>query len=148
MSPRLLIAAIACPAALTVAGCQHAGVEEVEMAAPQPTASLETIDANALAAKVAAGQVQLIDVRTPEEFAAGHIDGAINMPVDGFDPDAVPEIEGKETVLYCRSGRRSERAATILSEATGETVTHLEGGITAWEAAGEPVTAPEAATEN
>jgi rhodanese-related sulfurtransferase len=68
----------------------------------------------------------LLDVRTPDEFAAGHLDGAVNLPVewDGFagaitqlDPDA-------DYVVYCRTGRRSALAASQM-EAIGLTVTDL-----------------------
>ena len=101
--------------------------------------AVDEIDAAVMAARLAAGEIVLVDVRTPEEFSAGHIEGAVNMPLEELDPKAVPQEAGKETVLYCRSGRRSAAAAEQMTAATGETATHLEGGIEAWEEAGEPV---------
>nr|WP_279639205.1 rhodanese-like domain-containing protein [Sphingomicrobium sediminis] len=80
-----------------------------------------------------------IDVRTPEEYAEGHIPGARLMPLAEFDPAA---LDGEMVVLYCRSGRRSEEAAVRLAAHRGETVAHMEGGIIAWEEAGLPVETP------
>lgn len=113
-----------------------------EAAEASRPATINTVGVDALAPRVAAGEVLLVDVRTPEEFSAGHIPGAINMPVESFDPEAAAALEAgsdQQMVLYCRSGNRSLRAAEMLAELTGEGATHLEGGITAWEAAGEPV---------
>ena len=102
-----------------------------------------TIQPEALATRLAAGErIQLIDVRTPEEFAEGHIAGAINVPLDGFDPAALPDPQGAERVLYCRSDRRSGEAAEQLAEATGETAVHLDGGVVGWESAGESLATP------
>jgi len=78
-------------------------------------------------------------VRTPEEFAEGHLEGAVNIPLDTFDSAALPDPEGAQRVLYCRSDRRSGIAADRLAEATGRDAVHLEGGILAWEDAGLPV---------
>ncbi len=61
----------------------------------------------------------IIDVRTPEEFAAGHIDGAINIPYDQIDANlpALKKTQKEENILvYCRSGRRSEIAKQTLSK--------------------------------
>ena len=107
--------------------------------AEQTMPRVTTIAAGALADRLAAGEVRLIDVRTPEEFAEGHIAGAINIPLDTFDPDRLPQAGSRETVLYCRSDRRSGIAAQRLAAATGKTAVHLEGGILAWEAAQLPV---------
>lgn len=61
----------------------------------------------------------IIDVRTPEEFAAGHIDGAVNIPVEQIAQgiQSVKGLKKDATVLvYCRSGRRSALAATTLEQ--------------------------------
>ncbi len=75
----------------------------------------------------------LLDVRTPAEFAEGHIPGAVNIPVDALQSRDVP------VVVYCRSGNRSATASQILDRAGYETVYDL-GGIIAWSAQGLPVT--------
>ena len=86
--------------------------------------------------------VQLLDVRTPEEYAEGHIAGAVNIDVqsDDFQPTARQELSKDSTTLfYCRSGRRSLDAAEILAR-LGYRVVNLKGGILDWQASGLPVT--------
>lgn len=79
-------------------------------------------------------KVQLLDVRTPEEFAEGHIPGAenINVMSGNFLAKAEQTLDKSEPVaVYCRSGKRSAEAASILSK-NGYKVTNLSGGIMAW----------------
>lgn len=95
-----------------------------------------------LAAKLKDGKVRLIDVRTDAEVAEGTIPGAEHIALDTFDPAKLDLSDGREVVLYCRSGRRSAIAAERLAAATGKPAEHLEGGITAWQAAGKPVDKP------
>lgn len=92
-----------------------------------------------LAARLAAGNVRLIDVRTDAEVAEGMIPGAEHFPLDQFDPAKLGPADGREVVLYCRSGKRSAMAGEKLAAATGQPVEHLAGGILAWEAAGQPI---------
>jgi rhodanese-related sulfurtransferase len=89
-----------------------------------------------LAERIKAGNIRLIDVRTAEEVAGGMIPGAEHIPLDTFDPAKLGPDDGREVVLYCRSGRRSAMAGEKLAAATGEPVQHLAGGALAWEAAG------------
>jgi rhodanese-related sulfurtransferase len=77
----------------------------------------------------------LLDVRTPEEFAAGHIPGAVNIPHDQL-PNRLAELAGaknKEVVVYCRSGRRSAIAQETLSKQGFTSVKHLEGDMLKWQ---------------
>lgn len=84
-------------------------------------------DAKAL---VDAGAV-IIDVRTPGEFASGHAKGALNVPVQQL-PARLSEIDAsKGVVLYCASGMRSARAASILRDAGIDNV-HDIGPLSAW----------------
>ena len=127
-------------AAGLLAACSGGAAPGTESAQARDVGVL-TIEANALAMRLDAGEeIQLIDVRTREEFAEGHLAGAINIPVDEFDPATLPSAEGAERVLYCRSARRSGIAAEKLAKASGSTAVHLEGGILAWEETGLPVT--------
>jgi phage shock protein E len=73
----------------------------------------------ALAATAWAGEVYWIDVRTAEEYSAGHVDGAINIPYEeiGARISAVTENRDAEIYLYCRSGRRSGIALQTLQQA-------------------------------
>lgn len=73
----------------------------------------------------------LVDVRSPEEFAGGHIDGAINVPV-GEIANRMGEIpKDKVVVVYCRSGARSSRAKGALQEAGYKEVYDL-GAMSRW----------------
>lgn len=105
---------------------------------------IETISAYELAGMMAAGKVVLIDVRSPAEFAEMRIPGGLLSPLDTFDPAAIPQEAERETILYCRSSRRSAVAAQQLADYTGGTVRHLEGGILAWQEAGLDLIIPSA----
>lgn len=85
--------------------------------------------------------VQLVDVRTAEEFAEGHLQGAVN--IDVHDSDFISTSEqlldkAKPVAVYCRSGKRSAHAAQELEE-RGYKVTNMEGGILEWEAEKLPI---------
>ncbi len=83
----------------------------------------------------------VIDVRSPEEFAAGHVPGAVNLlhtAITGHEP-ALQGWQQKPVVLYCRSGRRAGLAAEILQQQGFQSLRLLEGDMPAWEAAGRPV---------
>ncbi len=81
----------------------------------------------------------LIDVRTSEEYAAGHLFGAMNIPLSEFQTNLaawLPRLpRDVPLILYCLAGARSLQAATILVEAGLTNVLNLTGGITAWNAA-------------
>lgn len=99
-------------------------------------------------AAVSNGSVALVDVRTPEEYAEGHLPGAFNC--DWKTDDFLAQMEascpkGTPLALYCRSGRRSAEAAASLSKA-GYTVYNMLGGYLAWTEAGKPTTSYEVET--
>lgn len=128
------IAAIAPLALLASCSDREEGVS-TPVLAQEAEAAVSTLTVEKLQGMIARGEVLLVDVRRPDEFGAGRLPGALNAPVETFDPAAIPQEQARETVLYCRSGNRSGRAAEMLAEFTGDTVRHLEGGILAWEAA-------------
>jgi rhodanese-related sulfurtransferase len=97
------------------------------------------IDAQTLKTMLADGSAMLIDVREPDEFAAEHINGAINAPLSGFDPQNLPDAAGKKIVLQCAGGKRSGLGLDQCAKAQIAVDTHLAGGIGAWKAAGLPV---------
>ncbi|MBI2377563.1 MAG: rhodanese-like domain-containing protein [Deltaproteobacteria bacterium] len=84
------------------------------------------------ARKIVEGGGTLVDVRSPSEFASGHLPGARNIPVDELDK-RVDELGAKETpvVVYCRSGARSAQAASILARAGFTSVSNL-GAMSRW----------------
>lgn len=85
----------------------------------------------------------LLDVRTPEEYAQGHIAGAVLLPLGGLDgtEEALPDDRATPIFVYCRSGNRSAQAAGILADRGYTDVRNLDGGILDWQAAGYPVEA-------
>lgn len=102
----------------------------------------ESIDADEFVRYVGNPDVMLLDVRTAEEYAEGHIEGAINIDVnqDSFAERAAQMLPKTKTIaVYCRGGRRSMKAADQL-EAAGFKIVNLKGGITEWKEAGKNVT--------
>ena len=97
-------------------------------AAAEAAAAIDGATAKALAAAGA----KVVDVRTPQEFASGHVPGAINIPFDEIGKRAA-EIGPPSTrvVLYCRTGRRSGIAADALDKAGYKQVYDFQS-VTAW----------------
>ncbi|MDX8381874.1 MAG: rhodanese-like domain-containing protein [Ghiorsea sp.] len=80
-----------------------------------------------------------VDVRTPEEYKLAHIPGAINIPVTEINARMNEIPQGKEVYVYCHSGKRAARAATILAKA-GFPVENILQSMVGWQAAGYPTT--------
>lgn len=84
------------------------------------------------------GEVQIVDVRWPNEWEAGRIDGAVHIPVDDID-DRFDELDrSRPVVTVCLSGSRSANAAETLA-AAGFDAENLDGGVAAWADAGLPL---------
>lgn len=97
------------------------------------------VTAKELDAMLRAGSAVVVDVREVDEFSAGHIPGAINMPLSTFQPSKLPDHAGKKLVLNCLGGKRSALALDKCGVAQSAADTHLAGGFGAWEAARLPV---------
>lgn len=84
---------------------------------------------------------QLIDVRTDGEFAEGHLKGATQMDIGSrdFDQKIATLDKNQPVYVYCRSGARSGRAAKTMKEMGFTEVYNLEGGISAWQGAGNEI---------
>lgn len=87
--------------------------------------------------------VILLDVRTSSEFTAGHIEGAINIDVEGmtFDEEILALDKRKTYAIYCQSGRRSRIAVESMNKAGFTKLFNLDRGIGSWQDAGLPVVA-------
>jgi rhodanese-related sulfurtransferase len=154
---RSRLSAFALPAAalaltgLALTGCSS---DSTEAAAPAASASAqgpaavvaaptapERVDAARFAEVVASPGVTIIDVRTPVEFAAGHIEGAVNYPVEL--PEFGGQIAGLDPAgtyaVYCRSGNRSQAAVAAMAQAGIPGIYELANGVIEWEDAGLPV---------
>ena len=96
--------------------------------------AVSSVTVEEFAAAIGSEGVQLVDVRTAGEYAAGSIDGSINIDVESghFGEAADSLLDKKRTVaVYCRSGRRSKKAAEILSM-MGFDVVELDKGYNGW----------------
>lgn len=101
---------------------------------------VEVLTRDDLKKGLADGSIVLVDVREPEEFAAGHIPGAISLPLSRFDPTRLPRVEGKKLVFNCRSGKRTLQAIEMARlGGRRDANAHYEGSMLDWVAAGEPV---------
>ena len=101
--------------------------------------SFSSVDVTEFAKVIKAKSVIILDVRTAEEYAEGHIKGAKNIDVlkDSFEKEALKALpKGKTIALYCRSGRRSKTAAEVLSK-KGYKVIELNTGYLGWTGAGK-----------
>ena len=83
----------------------------------------------------------VLDVRTPAEFAAGHVPGALNISHDLLASRLaeLAPLRDKQVVLYCRSGRRTMLAAGVLHAAGFKRLAHLKGDYLSWEAEHRPI---------
>ncbi|KCZ93386.1 rhodanese-like domain-containing protein [Hyphomonas johnsonii] len=88
--------------------------------------------------RLKASEIILIDVREPAEFANERIHGALLHPLSTFEVKAIPESDRRMVVFQCGSGKRSRKALDMFMAATGCEASHLEGGIGAWKAVGNP----------
>lgn len=133
------VAATLMAATLLLGGCSAATVSATSgptaTAAPAAGSSLSAAD---FAAAAKLPDTLLLDVRTPSEFAAGHITGAVNIDVEAATfPQLVATLDpAKNYAVYCRSGNRSKVAMTAMGQAGFSHLFDLDGGIGAWQSAG------------
>lgn len=122
-------------AAALVAGCGKAA-EPVQTPAAQqkPMVNVTVKDLEAL---IAGGKKPLVvDVRTPEEYGAGHIEGAKLVPLQTLEKDIASIKKDQEIYLICRSGNRSAQAYAILAGMGYKDLKNVTGGMIEWEKAG------------
>jgi rhodanese-related sulfurtransferase len=80
----------------------------------------------------------ILDVRTESEYEGGHLEGAINIPVEELSQRLSELNQNDDLLVYCRTGNRSTTAVGILRENGFDRIYHMDGGITAWENMGFP----------
>ena len=96
------------------------------------------LDREEIKAGLADGSILLIDVRETHEFVAGHIPGAISMPLSKFDAAELPET-GKRIVFSCAAGIRSMHALMAANDGGVPLDAHYAGGFKDWFYAGEAI---------
>lgn len=109
-----------------------------------PLQTIAAIDSEALAAAVDAGRAGVVDVRTAAEYAAGHIPGAVNIPLGELQSRVADVPRGQPLVVHCQAGGRAAIAASLLSATGLKDVQLYGGGFTEWAATGHPVARPPA----
>ncbi len=116
--------------AVVASACQH------------PSTQVGSIAAADLAQRVASGKAPVVlDVRTPAEFAAGHIPGAINIPHDELAArlSEIPAAKTTEIVVHCQAGGRAAKAEAVLAQAGYTDVLDLQGHMSGWAQQGLPL---------
>jgi rhodanese-related sulfurtransferase len=135
MAPHAGLAALAaCFVCLSAVPAQPARASEaVASSSQQIVPTIEVRDLQTLIAKKVF--FFLLDVREPQEFAQGHIQGSVLMPL-GSIPERYKQIpKGVKLVVYCRTGHRSTQAVSFLREHGYGKAVSLSGGYTAWSGA-------------
>lgn len=117
----------------------------------QAKSQIQEIDVSAVDSLLNEGY-QVLDVREPAEFIAGTVDGALNIPrgileaaADRQYPNRREELmdRNKKWLLLCASSGRSAMAAAVMQQMGFKNIKNINGGITAWKAAGLPLTIPQ-----
>ncbi len=123
-----LIASFA--ALILLAGCSSTG-----------SATTVNLNVSEFSQKITEPDVIILDVRTPEEYASGHIEGALNIDFNSGDfANEITRLNPSENyAIYCRSGSRSGQAASIMHKAGFHDVSNLNGGVIDWTNAGLPL---------
>lgn len=98
--------------------------------------TLKAIDAPALAARLKAGAVTLIDIREPDEYAREHIAGAVSMPLSRLELGRLDVEPRGEVVFHCKSGLRTNSNCARLAAHVDGPAFMLDGGLEAWKRAG------------
>ena len=139
---RFLAAAAAALLLLGATACGDDGADGAEASAAEAAAGVRVVSPDEAAVLLAADPPPaVIDVRTPEEFEEGRIEGAVLIDVTSPDfAERIAELDRDVPyVLYCRSGNRSVTAREVMADLGFADVADIEGGITAWVAEGKPV---------
>jgi phage shock protein E len=144
----LLLAGALCVAfgALAVAGTEPAVAPAPAVSKPAATAAVVAAPMSQEALLQHQSQhpdhLYVLDVRTPQEFADGHVPGAVNVPYDQLASRLAEVPKDKDVVLYCKSGRRAGIAADVLAANGYKRLSHLEGDMNAWIEKGRPIAKP------
>ena len=116
---------------------------------PQTSQRCESVTPEVFAGELAERGGSLVDVRTPKEFAEGHLAGAVN--VNFYDEDFAARMEAmakdQPVFVYCRSGGRSGKTLAILKEAGFQFVLDMSGGVMRWQKEGRELVMPDAAPD-
>jgi phage shock protein E len=117
--------------------------ETAKKVAEEKKPAVQHVDAAAAAKLLSAkeAKVTVLDIRTPDEFVLGHVDGAVNINFTGgkFAGEIAKLDKTKRYLLHCQSGARSKKSLEAFEKAGFTSIIHLDGGFAAWQKAGLPV---------
>jgi rhodanese-related sulfurtransferase len=124
----------------TLAEARLHEIEDITHKFLERSGELERVDRDVLIARVRSGEVTLLDVRPPEEFGAGHIPGAVSVPLAELESRLADLPHDREVVAYCRGPYcvLSVKAVEVL-RAKGFRALRMEDGVPDWRARGLPV---------
>lgn len=119
-------------------GCSKNQSETNSTGSDQSTAEVKQVDAAQFRKLTESPNALVLDVRTAEEVAEGHLPNSVN--IDIYSSDFMAKVQelpkDKEILVYCKVGGRSQQAAEILSKQGFAQVYNLDGGIVAWQGSG------------
>lgn len=128
---------------LTAGGCNTVTGEDTDTVSPAAQVYDITVQKAFNLMQENAGNLDFIilDVRTPEEYSEGHIEGAINIDyyADDFENKLDELDKGKTYLVYCRTGSRSASARDIMTDLGFKNIYNMTGGISDWQSAGYPI---------
>ena len=141
MKPSILLAALSTCALFFTACSEKPKLDEAN---DNLNAAVNHVDAIAASQLLSSKpDIVVLDVRTPEEYAAGHLPGTV-VNVDyrdaGFKAAAAELDREKSYLVHCQGGGRSSESLTALQELGFKHLYHLDGGLTAWTESGETLT--------
>lgn len=136
---KLILTSMVALAGLSACSQSNTNTPETTVSEQQSAVVFEKLDADAFEKAIADGQGVLVDVRTPGEYAEGHIPGSTNIDWNSAAFEAEIDKLDKQTpvYLYCRSGGRSGRAAEALKAKGFTQIYDLTGGFMSWSAQGK-----------
>lgn len=121
---------------VTCVGCGDRTVVETD-GAPE-AAALKNVSVEEASRALESKKAQFVDVRTSAEYTGGHAAGAVNLPLDSLAGNLGGLDRERPVYVICESGRRSQKGAEILMQNGFREIYNVEGGTSAWTAAGLP----------
>jgi len=105
------------------------------------TSATEKLGIEEFAEKITDTSITVLDVRTPMEFAQGHIDRAVNIDFQGsnFEKEVLDLDKDAPIAVYCRSGNRSSQAVKVMEKLGFTNLYDMDGGVIDWAAASKPL---------
>lgn len=122
-------------------GTQNTEAEQGSEQLSSEAGNFQTVAATTFASEIASKEAVILDIRTPEEYESGRIEGAVNIDYYASDFEENLEKLDRDAAykVYCNSGNRSASALNLMEEMGFTNVVELDGGIQAWNLAQQPV---------